>query len=142
MLEKVVDTVKKSLAPVTLALMVGCSPALRQNTIPDDYEPSIRTSMVFHLPGGYKCKGSALKPLLNLAALYNGDSKPGIKGDGARIYVSGSFDLIDFPDEVLIKACRFADINRNDWISGKEAKEAYRDEVERVTYSPQFNDSF
>ena len=136
MLEKVVDTVKKSLAPVTLALMVGCSPAVQKHTIPDDYEPSIRTGLVFNLPGGYKCKGSALRPLLNLTALCNQYSKPEMKGEGARIYVSGTFDLIDFPDEVLIKACRFADINRNDWISGKEANEAYRDEVERITYSP------
>ena len=136
MLDKVVNTVKKSAAMAGIAMMISCSPAIQKDNVPDDYEPSIRTGMVYHFPGGYKCKGSALKPLLNLAALYNGDSKPGIKGDGARIYVSGSFDLIDFPDEVLIKACRFADINRNDWISGKEAKEAYRDEVERVTYSP------
>ena len=129
-----VGLLEKMILATSLTLF-SCSPAVHPQSIPEDYEPSIRTGMVYRLPGGYKCKGSALRPLLNLAALYNGDSKPEIKGEGARIYVSGSFALIGFPDEVLIKACRFADINRNDWISGNEAKEAYRDEVERVTYS-------
>ena len=122
---------------LTLTSIVGgCATTTQQNHVPDNYEPSIRTGMVIELPGGYKTKSSAYTKILHLAALHNGDIKPIVKGDGERIYVPGNFNRKKLPDEILIKACQFADINKNQWISGDEAKEAYRDEVERLTYSP------
>ena len=136
MLERMLNNVKMATASAALALTIGCSPAVQQKHVPEDYEPSIRTGMVFDLPGGYKTKGSALKNILYLAALYNESSHPQIRGDGEKIYVSGEFDFSAIPKVALYRACEFADINKNKWISVKEAKEAYRDEVERKTYSP------